>query len=314
MNAIITGNTGYLGRALQRSLEYQGWNVVGLNSTHGNLLNHGPKGLAMYINMQENFVPVEEVDIIFHLAAVAKAGDWHLHNKGDVWTLNQRINTTVLDFWKQKCPQAKMIAMGTSCSYDPTLPLKEENYLKGYPEEGLSTYAFTKRMLLVGLKSYAEQYGLKYNYLIPSTIYGPDFAEGDSHFIFDLIKKIYAGKLICGRTELWGDGYQKRELIYITDVVRTLNESVFLENEIINVGFGQEHTIRTYAKLISNCLHYDFEKIIFNKDKYVGVKSKLLDITHTQNLIPSYREQLTGLIPGLEQTLAYYKGLHASNN
>jgi GDP-L-fucose synthase len=314
MNAIITGNTGYLGRALQRSLEYQGWNIVGLNSTHGNLLDHGPEALAMYINMHEDFVSTEEVDIIFHLAAVAKAGDWHLSHKGEVWEQNQKLNTSILEFWRLKCPQAKLIAMGTSCSYDPILPLKEENYLRGYPDEGLSTYAFTKRMLLVGLRSYSDQYGLKYNYLIPSTIYGPDFAEGDSHFIFDLIKKIYAGVTYGSPVELWGDGNQKRELIYITDVVRTLNEAIFLENSVLNVGFGQEYSIRTYANLISKYLHFDFEKIIFNKNKYVGVKSKLLDIAHTQSLIPSYREQLTGLIPGLEQTLTYYKNLHASNN
>ena len=311
MNAIITGSSGFVGRSLTRLLQSQGWNIVGLNSTRGNLLSHNPDTLAMYINMHEDFVPTEEVDIIFHLAAVARAGDWHLSHKGEVWTQNQRINTAILEFWRLKCPQAKMIAMGTSCSYSSTLPLKEENYLKGYPEEDLSAYAFTKRMLLVGLRSYSDQYGLKYNYLIPSTIYGPGFVQEDSHFIFDLIKKIYAGVTTGAPVELWGDGYQKRELIYINDVIRTINHATFLENSIINVGFGQEYTIRTYAKLISNYLHYDFEKIIFNKDKYVGVKSKLLDITHTQNLIPNYREQLTGLIPGLEQTIEYYRRLYA---
>lgn len=310
MNAIITGNTGYLGKALQRSLEYQNWNVIGLNSKFGNLLEHTPETIAMFVNMHENFVPTEEVDVIFHLAAVAKAGDWHLTHKGEVWEQNQRINTTILEFWRLHCPQAKMIAMGTSCSYDPTLPLKEENYLKGYPDEGLSTYAFTKRMLLVGLKSYSEQYGLKFNYLIPSTIYGPDFAENDSHFIFDLIKKIYAGTIIGSPVELWGDGNQKRELIYISDVVRAINEATFMENQVFNIGFGMEYSIKTYANIISKYLHYDEKKIIFNKDKYVGVKSKLLDITHAQSLIPSYREQLTGLIPGIEQTINYYRSIN----
>lgn len=310
MNAIITGHTGYVGRALTLSLEAQGWNIIGLNSTHGNLLNHTPDELAMYINMQENFVPIEEVEYIFHLAAHTKAGDWCLYHKGEQFEVNQKLNTSILEFWRRKCPQAKMIAMGTSCSYDPTLPLKESNYLRGYPDEDLSTYAFTKRMLLVGLKSYSEQYGLKFNYLIPSTIYGPGFAQEDTHFIFDLIKKIYAGVVFDTPVELWGDGYQKRELIYISDVIRTLNEATFLENSLINVGFGQEYSIRAYAKLISNYLHYDYEKIIFNKDKYVGVKSKLLDITHTQSLIPSYREQLTGLIPGLEQTINYYRSIN----
>jgi hypothetical protein len=77
----------------------------------------------------------------------------------------------------------------------------------------------TKRMLLIGLQSLAEQYEMKWLYFIPSTLYGPDFDKEDSHFIFDLIKKIVNGKFYQEYIELWGDGKQSRELVYIDDAI-----------------------------------------------------------------------------------------------
>jgi GDP-L-fucose synthase len=302
MNAIITGFTGYLGKHLTKFLKNLGWNLTGICSQYPSLFCP-----ASEINdcIKED-TPDGSVDYIFHLAAVAKAGNWHEYHKGDVWTQNQKINTNILDYWLKYQPQAKLIAMGTSCSYDSSLSLTEDNYLNGKPEDSLASYAYTKRMLLVGLQSISSQYGLKYNYLIPSTIYGPNFVKNDSHFIFDLIKKIYAGSK--GDTvELWGNGEQKRELIYIDDVVKTIYNTLNLDNEILNIGYGKEYSIKSYAKFICNYLKYDFNNIHFNEKKFVGVKSKLLDITRIQYFVPDYISSLIGLSDGLQKTIDYYR-------
>lgn len=301
MNILVTGGSGYLGKQLVSSLKNKGWRVDAPRRCVFDLSNYN-KNLSQY-GYDKKY------DYIFHLACNTKAGDWCLHNKGEQWETNQDINTTILKYWKYMQPQAKMIAVGTSCSYDPTLPLVEDNYLRGYPDEGLSTYAFTKRMLLVGLKSFAEQYDLKYNYLIPSTIYGPGFNENDSHFIFDLIKKIYKGKHFNEPVELWGNGFQKRELVYIDDVVRIIIESLELENQIINIGSGKEYPIRVYADYICGIIKYDFNKIIFDTNKYTGVKSKCLDINKAELLIPGYKTKLTNFMHGLDNTIEYYSNL-----
>lgn len=309
MNAIITGFSGYLGRYLTKFLESKGWSIYGINSKLCNLIEWTPQEISCIISQCDTFCHLENVDYIFHLAAVAKAGDWHLYNKGDVWLQNQKINTNILEFWKTYCPQAKMITMGTSCSYSPDLPLIEGYYLTGLPESGLSTYAFTKRMLLVGLRSLSDQYGLKFNYLIPSTIYGPGFEENDSHFIFDLIKKIYAGKYYNKEVILWGTGEQKRELIYIDDVVNNIYKCLSFNNQVLNIGYGKEFSIKSYAKLICSYLDYDFNNIKFDTSKYVGVQSKQLNITEIKEIIPEYHLSLTGLNDGIEQTINYYKEL-----
>jgi GDP-L-fucose synthase len=197
-----------------------------------------------------------------------------------------------------------MIAMGTSCSYSPDIPMTEDNYLLGEPEKGLYTYAMTKRMLLVGLKSYAEQFGLKYIYYVPSTLYGADFDLEDSHFIFDLIKKIYSGKTDNVKVELWGDGHQKRELIYVNDATKIIMDTLHLENEIINLGSGEEHSIRDIAKVISNYVDYNKEKIIYDTSKYVGVFSKKIVTDKLFTILNNFK--FTNPEEGIKQTLDYY--------
>lgn len=292
---LITGDRGFLGRHLKKKLSYLGWEISVSNTSIANLENE--KNLHIYNEIK--------FDYIFHLAAHTKAGDYCLYHKGDQFEINQTINTNILKYWKNYQPQAKMIAMGTSCSYCPEKIMSEENYLIGEPEEGLYTYAMTKRMLLIGLKSYAEQYGLKYIYYIPSTLYGPLFNLDDSHFIFDLIKKIYDGKKNGSKVELWGDGNQKRELIYIDDAVNIMLDTLNCENNIFNLGTGIEHSIKEYANIISKILNYDENKIIYDTTKYVGVLSKKLSVFKLQKTIPNIG--FVDINEGINSTINFYK-------
>ena len=189
---LVTGATGYLGKHLTKRLKQLKYEVFISNTKIANL--HDIDNLKIYDDIK--------FDYIFHLAAKTKAGDYCLYHKGEQWIENQIINTNILRYWQEKQPQAKMVAMGTSCSYSPEYvhDMKETNYLLGEPDQGLYTYAMTKRMLLIGLRSLSEQYDLKYVYLIPSTIYGTDFELDDSHFIFDLIKKNNKWKIQWNRS------------------------------------------------------------------------------------------------------------------
>ena len=157
MKVLVTGATGFLGRYLVPSLKDRGYDVHISNTLQGNLLDI--QNLSIYSEV--------EFDYIFHLAAVTKAGDYCMTHQGDQWITNQIINTNILRYWAEQQPQAKMVAMGTSCSYSPGIHMKEGNYLLGEPESSLYTYAMTKRMLLMGLQAIQQQYGLKWLYFIP---------------------------------------------------------------------------------------------------------------------------------------------------
>ena len=109
----------------------------------------------------------------------------------------------------------QLISVGTSCSYDESLPHKEENYLIGTPRNELFTYAMMKRMLLIGQIALNKQYGLSYLTVVPSTLVGPycHFENKQPHSIFDLIKKIIDYIENKKRVVLRDDGFQRRELL-----------------------------------------------------------------------------------------------------
>jgi len=295
MKVLITGLSGYFGGHIKKRLDELGWETYKSNTKVANLKYD--KNLHVYNDVK--------FDYIFHLAAHTKAGDYCLYHKGEQFEINQIINTNILKYWREHQSQAKMIAMGTSCSYSPNIKMDEKNYMVGEPDEGLYTYAMTKRMLLVGLNSYAEQFGLGFGYYIPSTLYGEDFDLNDSHFIFDLITKIYRGKYYNEDVILWGNGYQKRELIYVKDAVNIILNTLDLRRKLVlNLGVGYEFTIREYANTISTIIGYDPNKIIYDESKYVGVKSKKLETDKLINLYPDVK--FTSLNDGLKETINYY--------
>ncbi|NES86733.1 MAG: NAD-dependent epimerase/dehydratase family protein [Moorea sp. SIO2B7] len=297
MKIIVTGGTGFLGTTLCSQLEAQGHELTRLNSKNCDLTQ---KDSLLKFNHQT-------YDQIYHLAAWTQAGDFCLYHPGEQWIINQQINTNVLAWWQQYQPQAKLICMGTSCAYSPDLDLVEENYMTGLPIESLFTYAMTKRMLYAGLLALKKQYGLKYLCLVPSTLYGSGYhTDGrQMHFIFDLSRKIIRGKLYGEPVILWGDGYQSRELVFIDDFVNiAIQLAATVDNDLINIGAGEEFPIRHFAKLICERVGYDFNAIQFDTSRYVGAKSKCLGVNKLKQYLPDL--SLTPLELGLTKTIEWF--------
>ncbi len=294
MHILVTGSRGFLGKFLSRRLEEEGHTVVGVHSSNCDLTD--PASLHQFND--------QIFDQIFHLAAWTQAGDFCLHHPAEQWVINQKINTHVIDWWQSHQPQAKLIAMGTSCAYDEHQPLQEEYYFEGKPIDSLFTYGMTKRMLLAGLMAHAKQHQLRYNYFIPSTMYGPEYhTDGrQMHFIFDLIRKILRAKFYGEVVVLWGDGEQKRELVAVEDFVTTMLYLVNTQdNLMVNIGAGQEYSIKEFAAAICEHVGYPVEKITYDTSKYVGARSKVLNIDRLRRLMPHYAPR--GLKEGLAATI-----------
>jgi GDP-L-fucose synthase len=290
VSILVTGATGFLGTALCRTLTGAGHEVVGLGSMHCDLTRQG----ALDPWNDSTF------DRIYHLAAWTQAGDFCLHHPGEQWLINQQINTNVLAWWQTRQPRAQLIAIGTSCAYSPDQELVEENYFTGAPIGSLFTYAMTKRMLHAGLLALRKQYGLRALTVVPSTLYGPGYHKDgrQMHFIFDIIRKVVRGKETGEPVVLWGDGYQRRELIHVDDFIRaTLQLAERPDIELVNIGAGEEHTIRYFTQLVCNHLGYDFARVQFDTNRYVGARSKCLRIDRLRQLLPDF--QRTPLAEGL---------------
>jgi GDP-L-fucose synthase len=298
MNVFVTGGNGFLGTALCQRLEREGHLVVRPGSRQCDLTR--PDALHRFDGTR--------YDVLVHLAAWTQAGDFCLRHPGEQWVINQQINTNVLAWWQARQPQARLVAMGTSCAYAPDAELAEENYLEGRPIESLFTYAMTKRMLLVGMESLAKQFGLRYLCLVPSTLYGPGYhTDGrQMHFIFDLVRKILVAKRGGPAPVLWGDGHQKRELVYIDDFVdAVLRLLPAAENTLVNIGAGEEHSIREFAAAICELTGYDFSRIAFDTSRYVGAKSKVLSVKKLRTLLPDYNPR--PLRDGLAATIRWFE-------
>lgn len=294
MNILVTGARGFVGRHLCDHLVTQGHTVTCLNSTNCNLIEKN--NLLKYTH--------ERYDRIYHLAASTKAGDYCLHHKGEQWIRNQLINTNVLWYWQQHQSQAHMITFGTSCAYPPQMLMKEENYMVGEPDKDLYTYAMTKRMLYEGVRALNHQFGMKYTYLVPNTMYGPRFDITDSHFIFDLIKKISCGKMDGSEVCLWGDGNQVRELVYIDDVLKIIDfATINCPNDVLNISCGRGFTIRQYANMICNMIGYDSSKIQYDTSAFTGVSKKVLSVEKLNRLTTF---NFTPIEVGLKRTVDYY--------
>ena len=125
------------------------------------------------------------------------------------------------------------------------------------------------------------------------------------HFIFDLIRKIIRGKEYGEKVELWGNGYQRREIVYVDDFIGMLLKlSAQTDNEIINIGAGEDYNIREFASKICEIVGFDFSSISFDTTKYVGAKSKCLNTNKLKAFLPD--QKMSSLEDGLKKTIAWF--------
>jgi GDP-L-fucose synthase len=297
MNILLTGGSGFLGTALNQFLHRAGHTVQSLDSKNCDLTKSD--SLLKFNHTKW--------DQIIHLAAWTQAGDFCLKHPGEQWVINQKINTHLLDFWQSQQSQAKLVFMGTSCAYAEGSNLRESEYMDGEPTPSLYTYAMTKRMLYQGARALHQQFGLNYLCFVPSTLYGTGYhTDGrQMHFIFDLIRKIIRGQEYGEPVVLWGNGLQKRELVWLDDFIQmmwALNQRA--SNDIFNIGAGTEHTIKHFAELICTSVGYDASKIKYDTSRYVGATSKCLNIDKTTSVLKELPQ--TDLSLGIQKIVAWF--------
>ena len=298
----MTGGHGFLGSHLVQRLVDEEWVV------------QFPTSRDVDLRSEASLRSVEGAfDVIFHLAAWTQAGDWCVTHPGEQWIVNQQINTNAVSWWKEYHHDALFVAMGTSCSYAPGSELVETKYMAGEPIESLYTYALTKRMLLQGLRAISRQFGGRYLYAVPSTLYGPGYhTDGrQMHFIFDLVRKILRGRDLGEQVILWGDGYQRRELVHVDDFVTNLLGLVQNGAEdIFNLGAGRDFTIREFAEQICIAAGFDPSDIIYDTSRYVGASEKKLSTVKVEEALMEYVQRpldrgIGELVQWFEDSRAY---------
>jgi GDP-L-fucose synthase len=280
----VAGHGGLVGSALMRRLQAGGYRNL-VTRTHAEL------DLTNQQAVRE-FFRAERPEYVF--LAAAKVGGIHANNTfpADFIYQNLMIQSNVIHAAYEAAVK-KLLFLGSSCIYPKHAPqpMKEEYLLTGLLEPTNEPYAVAK---IAGIKmcaAYNRQYGTDFMAVMPTNVYGPgdNYDLKDSHVIPALIRKMHEAKVSGKRqVQVWGTGTPRREFLYSDDLA---DACVFLmENarvtdigEFINIGTGQELSIRETAQLISEVVGFGGE-VAFDFGKLDGAPRKLLDVSRLRAL------------------------------
>lgn len=305
---LMTGGTGFVGKNFQEIAPALGIELTAIGHKECDLMDSTQ--IANFLRMGIKY------DYIFHGAAYQGAGDFTLKYPGVQTYRNSLMHMNILEGWRLYQPQAKLIGLGSTCSYPGDLPmLRESDYLTGKLHESVQYYGLTKMLMQQGIEAYKDQYKLKGTTVAFATLYGPhdDFDIKRSHVVSALIQK-FCDATVRGdkEVEVWGDGTQTRELIFVVDQILGMLMAADYEGALINIGSGVEVTVANLADMIRD-LSESTAEIVYNTDRFVGVMHKVLNVDLAKDRYGWTTEhKLTTLWHGLRQTIDwYYKTYHS---
>jgi len=277
----VAGHTGLVGSAIVRCLKSQGYT---------NLILRTHKELDLEIQKDVNdFFERERPEYVF--LAAAKVGGIYANNTypADFIYNNLIIEANVIHA-AYKYGVKKLLFLGSSCIY-PRLapqPIKEEYLLTGELEPTNEAYAIAKIAGIKICQSYNRQYGTNFISVMPTNLYGPNdnYDPMNSHVIPGLIRRFHEAK---GEkrpfVEAWGSGSPRREFMCSDDMA---DACVFLMrnyngNQIVNIGTGEDITIRELTEMVAEVVGYQGE-IRWDNTKPDGTPQKLLNVSFLHSL------------------------------
>jgi GDP-L-fucose synthase len=296
----VAGYRGLVGSALMRRLEREGFH--NLPKRDRSQLDLGDERAV-----QSFFAKERPAIVIF---AAAKVGGIKANNDFPVEFLldNLRIQNNIIHSTYETGVR-KLLFLGSSCIY-PKLapqPIPETALLGGPLEPTNEAYAIAKIAGIKLCQAYAREYGANFISAMPTNLYGPNdnFDLETSHVLAALLRKAHEAKMRKARElAVWGSGTPRREFLHVDDLA---SACLFLlekydSPEIINVGCGEDISIRELAELICDIVGFEGQ-LAWDDTKPDGTPRKLLDVTRLQNL--GWRPTIP-LRDGIAQTYEWF--------
>jgi len=289
----VAGHRGMVGSALVRVLETKGYtNIVTRTRSDLDLMNQ--QAVTEFLNR-------EKPDYIF--IAAAKVGGIHANNtqRADFIYQNLQIESNLIHGAHAAGIQ-RLMFLGSSCIYprDCPQPIREEYLLTGPLEPTNESYAIAKIAGIKLCEAYNHQYGCQYVSVMPTNLYGlnDNYDLHTSHVLPALIRKTHEAKVRGDRSLIvWGTGTPRREFLFaddLADACTYLMEQNYA-GSLVNIGTGEDITIRDLAESICSAVGFDGE-LRFDTSKPDGTPRKLLDVGRLHELGWKYK---TGLKSGI---------------
>jgi GDP-L-fucose synthase len=285
----IAGHNGMVGSAIVRALKARGFN---------NLVYRTSAELDLRSQQDvEMFFSEEKPDFVF--LAAAKVGGIIANNtyRADFLYDNLMIVSNIIHA-AYKNNAKKLLFLGSSCIYPKMAeqPIREASLLTGPLEYTNEPYAIAKIAGIKLCETYRDQYGANFISVMPTNLYGinDNYHPENSHVLPALIRRLHEAK-VSGSKEvvIWGSGNPRREFLFADDLA---DACLFLmetynEKEIINIGCGEDLSIKELAGLVKNVTGYEGD-FIFDTSKPDGTPRKLLDVTKLSSLGWHYKTSL----------------------
>ena len=306
----VAGNTGLVGSAIVRMLHWKGYtNILSSPSSHWDLRRQEDV---------ERFFRINEPEYVYLAAAKVGGIGFNKDYPGHFIYDNLMIQSNIINA-ARKFGVKKLLFLGSSCIYPKMCeqPIKEEYFMTGPLEPTNDAYAIAKIAGIKMCQAYRKQYGFNAISLMPTNLYGPNdnFDLETSHVLPAMIAK-YHHATTDGYTidmggpwwpdvNLWGDGSARREFLHVDDLAEACYTCMkdYDSSEIINIGTGEDITIRELSEIISKVTKFPgFTN--WDTTKPNGTPRKLLDITKIKSL--GWKPKIS-LEEGIEKTYEWYK-------